>query len=66
VIDVKRQVKMPVYIKEKEVCSYWCDFVVVFADNRIEYHDVKGFKTPVYKLKKKLIEAFYGITIKEL
>ena len=29
--------------------------------------DVKGFKTPVYKLKKKLVEACYpGTVIKEI
>jgi hypothetical protein len=28
--------------------------------------DVKGFKTPVYRLKKKMVEAIYGITIREL
>ena len=28
--------------------------------------DVKGFKTPVYRLKKKLVEACYGITIREV
>jgi hypothetical protein len=27
--------------------------------------DVKGMKTPVYQLKKKLVEAIYGITIRE-
>ena len=28
--------------------------------------DVKGVKTPVYRLKKKLFEAQYGITIREV
>lgn len=28
--------------------------------------DVKGFKTPVYRLKKKLVEALYGIQIREV
>ena len=28
--------------------------------------DVKGFKTPIYRLKKKLVEAQYGITIREI
>ncbi len=30
------------------------------------YEDVKGFKTPMYKLKKALIEASYGIKITEV
>jgi hypothetical protein len=37
-------------------CDVWCD--------RIE--DVKGMKTPVYRLKKKLVEAQYGIQIREI
>ena len=28
--------------------------------------DVKGFKTPVYRLKKKMVEAQYGVTIREI
>jgi hypothetical protein len=28
--------------------------------------DVKGFRTPLYRLKKKLIEAQYGIAIIEI
>lgn len=28
--------------------------------------DVKGFKTPLYKWKKKHVEAQYGITIREI
>jgi hypothetical protein len=30
------------------------------------YEDVKGVRTAVYKLKKRLIEAQYGITIVEI
>lgn len=32
--------------------------------DRIE--DVKGMPTPVYRLKKKLVEAQYGITVREI
>ena len=28
--------------------------------------DVKGFKTPVYRLKKRMVEAQYGIQIREI
>lgn len=28
--------------------------------------DVKGIKTPVYRLKKKMVEAQYGITVREV
>ncbi|MBU6390533.1 DUF1064 domain-containing protein, partial [Patescibacteria group bacterium] len=38
---------------------------VIFGDGREEIVDVKGMKTAVYRLKKKLVEAQYGIKIIE-
>jgi Protein of unknown function (DUF1064) len=32
----------------------------------VTIEDVKGVRTPVYRLKKKLVEAQYGITITEI
>lgn len=43
---------------------YIADFIVVYPD-RIDVVDVKGFKTPEYRLKKKLM-ASIGITIHEV
>lgn len=34
-------------------------------DGKIIIEDVKGFKTPMYNLKKKMMKAFYGIDIFE-
>jgi hypothetical protein len=65
VVSVVEQVKLPIVVNDKHICSYVLDFKVEYADGRIEYEDTKGFKTPEYKIKKKLIEAIYGITIKE-
>jgi hypothetical protein len=44
--------------------KYIADFRVTYAD-RIEYVDVKGFKTAIYKRKKKIVEKLYGIEIIE-
>jgi len=30
------------------------------------YEDAKGFKTPIYRLKKKLVKACMGIEIQEI
>lgn len=38
----------------------------VMQDLHIEIQDVKGFKTPEYRLKKKQVEAIYGVKIVEL
>jgi len=43
---------------------YLLDFLVVRVDGSIEYIDVKGFMTPISKLKIKQVEALYGIPIK--
>jgi hypothetical protein len=45
---------------------YRCDFMVVYPDGRIEFEDVKGFRTPMYVLKRKQVQALYPITIKEI
>lgn len=46
--------------------KYKLDFMIVYRDGRIEYEDVKGFQTAIFKLKKKQVESLYGITIKLL
>ena len=45
--------------------EYWADFGYLENGQR-KVEDVKGFKTDVYKLKKKLVEAQYGIQIIEV
>lgn len=45
---------------------YIADFKVTYADGRTEIIDVKGLRTEVYKLKKRMFEYKYGIPIKEV
>ena len=59
------QVKHPLTVNGEKVGTYIADFVVQFQDGRIEVQDVKGIRTPVYKLKKRLMKAIYGIEIIE-
>lgn len=42
---------------------YIVDFVVFFAGGAVHYIDVKGFPTPMFKLKLKQVEALYPIRI---
>lgn len=47
--------------------EYVADFLVTYGDGRQEVIDVKGFKTPVYKLKRAWFEGKYPeLTIKEV
>jgi hypothetical protein len=46
------------------ICDYIADFAY-WSDGCRVVEDVKGMRTPVYRLKKKLVEAMYGITITE-
>lgn len=59
------QPRFDIIINGKKCGFYKADFRYREAGN-VVILDVKGFKTPVYKLKKKIIEAMYGITIVEV
>lgn len=49
------------------IAHYRADFEYVHvATGRHVVEDVKGMKTPVYRLKKKLVEALYGFKITEI
>ena len=56
----------PVYeciVNGKKICSYKADFRYFTKTGNI-VEDVKGYITPMFKLKKKLVEAIYsGVTI---
>ena len=66
--DLKRQVKYELIPKQEgeRAVNYIADFV--YTDNKTGdtvIEDCKGFKTDVYRLKKKLMQWRYGIKIKE-
>jgi hypothetical protein len=50
--------------KGQVVCTYRADFVFWdVKEGRRRVIDVKGMVTPLFKLKKRVVEAFLGITI---
>jgi len=65
VAEVERQVVYGIEVNGHKICKYLLDFRVKYGDGRVEHVDVKGYRTPVYKLKKKLVEAIHGIKIIE-
>lgn len=65
--DLELQPKYPCVVNGKLVCNYVADFRYYDIKNKYTVIvDVKGFKTPVYRLKKKLVEAIYNIVITEV
>jgi len=67
VTRIIEQVQYPVDINQIHICNYNLDFKVTYKDGRNEFIDCKGMKTPVYRLKKKLVEAYYPtVKIKEI
>lgn len=76
VTELELQPKFPIYVSingrsrhmgDKPVCTYVADFRYRFGPTGIlMIEDVKGMKTPVYRLKKKMVEAQYGVEIIEI
>jgi hypothetical protein len=56
---VKRQFKIDLTIAGVHICNYFIDFKVFYVDGHIEYHEVKGFETDVWRIKWKLSQAIY-------
>lgn len=64
--NLKRQVRIEIVPKSDfgRALYYIADFVYK-EDGKTVVEDSKGFRTDVYKLKKRLVAEKYGIVIKE-
>ena len=62
---IEFQFKFPIIVNGHKIATYVADFVVTFADGHREIHETKGYPTKEYLLKKKLVEALYGVKILE-
>ena len=66
VTEIEVQPRFDITVNGILCAKYYADFRVTYADKRVEIVDCKGFRTPVYILKKKLVEAIHGIKIIEV
>lgn len=64
VSELRMQVKYPLVVNGVTVSHYRADFVYV-QDGKTICEDVKGIILDVYRLKKKMMRAQYGIEILE-
>lgn len=59
IASIELQPKFPCVVNGQKVCTYIADFAYLNSQGSRIVEDVKGFKTPMYRLKKKLVEALY-------
>lgn len=62
--QLELQPEYPLVINGMKIGKYIADFMYV-ENGSVVVEDAKGFKTPVYRLKKKLVLALYGVEIRE-
>jgi len=63
------QPKFPIIVNGKKIATYIADFRYKTKDGLVIIEDVKSSATrklPVYRLKKKLIAALYGVEVMEV
>jgi len=72
--NLRRQVAFAIVVGHTLICQYVADFVYEWPANRATpspsgrrevVEDVKGYKTEMYRIKKKLMKAVLGIEILE-
>lgn len=63
--DLRMQFRWKLHVNGIWVCAYLSDFDYL-ADGKRCIEDCKGVKTPLYRLKKKMVEAEYGLEIIEI
>lgn len=63
IFSLQRQIPYVFKLDGKKIFTYKADFQYTDSDGKIHVIDVKGVLTPVFRLKKKLIEAQHNIEI---
>jgi hypothetical protein len=63
--ELRCQVPFRIEINDELVCTYKADFTYMEGGALI-VEDTKGYRTPVYRLKKRLMKAVHGIEIREI
>lgn len=64
--NLRMQVSYPLTVNGQKVCTYVADFLYTDENGKEIIVDVKGVKTGVYKIKKKLMKACLGLEIMEV
>lgn len=62
---LKVKTRWPIVVNDVKVCDYEDDFNYI-EKGELVVEDTKGVRTPVYRLKAKLMKAVHGITVREI
>lgn len=62
---LETQPKYPLMVNGELICTYFADFRYRDEKGEQVVEDVKGVRTAIYKFKKKLLKALYGIEVLE-
>jgi hypothetical protein len=63
--ELKLQPSFELRVNGVKVCTYVADFRYLDQQGREVVEDTKGMKTPIYRIKNKLMIACYGLRILE-
>lgn len=66
ITDLVLHPRFELAVKGQKICSYIADFQYKDQHGQTITEDVKGKRTAVYQLKKKLMRAIHGIEIAEI
>jgi hypothetical protein len=69
IIELECQPAFPIVVNDQKIATYKGDFRYrVVSTNAVVVEDVKveATKTPLYRIKKKLVEAIHGVVIVEI
>lgn len=53
-VEIKRQVKIPLMVNGVLITNYYCDFLVTDKHGQRKYIEAKGLELALWKIKKKL------------
>ena len=57
ITEIIPQFKLELNVNGLHICNYYMDFVTIDNEGKQTLHEVKGFETPLWRLKFKLTQA---------
>lgn len=64
--DLNVHPKYPIEVNGQRVCFYEADFSYKDKEGKLRIEDVKGVRTALFILKKKLLKAVHGLDVVEI